>query len=81
MIDVGGKPGIAPDRRCLRAHRHGTRTLLLIQSGNSKKGALIGIARIAGIQGAKRTSELIPLCHLVALTRVAIDFAIDEKNS
>ena len=49
-------------------------TLALIQSGNAKKGDVLGIARIAGIQGAKRTSELIPLCHPLALTRVAIDF-------
>ena len=49
-------------------------TLALIQSGTVKKGDVLGIARIAGIQGAKRTSDLIPLCHPLALTRVAIDF-------
>jgi len=51
-------------------------TLALIQSGNAKKGDVLGIARIAGIQGAKRTSELIPLCHPIALTRVAVEFEI-----
>lgn len=48
-------------------------TLALIQSGNAKKGDVLGIARIAGIQGAKKTSDLIPLCHPLALTRVAIE--------
>jgi cyclic pyranopterin phosphate synthase len=52
-------------------------TLDLIRSGSAKKGDVLGIARIAGIQGAKRTSELIPLCHPVALTRVAVDFEIE----
>lgn len=51
-------------------------TLALIRSGNAKKGDVLGIARIAGIQGAKRTSELIPLCHPVALTRVAVEFEL-----
>ena len=49
-------------------------TLSLIESGNAKKGDVIGIARIAGIQAAKKTSDLIPLCHPLTLTRVALDF-------
>ncbi len=49
-------------------------TLVMVQSGNTKKGDVLGIARIAGIQGAKKTSDLIPLCHPIGLTRVAIDF-------
>jgi cyclic pyranopterin phosphate synthase len=49
-------------------------TLALIATGSAKKGDVLGIARIAGIQGAKRTSDLIPLCHPIALTRVAMDF-------
>jgi cyclic pyranopterin phosphate synthase len=53
-------------------------TLALIQSGNAKKGDVLGIARIAGIQAAKKTSDLIPLCHPLAITRVAVEFAIDE---
>ena len=56
-------------------------TLALIESGTAKKGDVLGIARIAGIQGAKRTSELIPLCHPLALTRVAVDFKIDAAAS
>ena len=49
-------------------------TLAVIQSGTAKKGDVLGIARIAGIQAAKKTSDLIPLCHPLALTRVAVDF-------
>lgn len=51
-------------------------TFALIQAGSAKKGDVLGVARIAGIQGAKRTSELIPLCHPIALTRVAVEFEL-----
>src|SRR5262249_47524348 len=53
-------------------------TFELIRKGEAKKGDVIGIARIAAIQGAKRTADLIPLCHPLALTRVAVDFELDE---
>lgn len=77
MVDVGGKAethriAIASGRIRMKAE-----TLALIQSGNTKKGDVLGIARIAAIMGAKRTSDLIPLCHPLALTRVAVEFAID----
>ena len=55
--------------------------LALITSGTAKKGDVLGIARIAGIQGAKKTSDLIPLCHPIALTRVAVDFQVQEEQS
>jgi cyclic pyranopterin phosphate synthase len=55
-------------------------TLAMIESGNAKKGDVLGIARIAGIQGAKKTSDLIPLCHPIALTRVAMDFSIHTQT-
>ena len=55
-------------------------TLALIKSGNAKKGDVLGIARIAGIQGAKRTSDLMPLCHPIALTRVTVEFAIEAET-
>ncbi len=55
-------------------------TFALVQSGNAKKGDVLGIARIAGIQAAKKTSDLIPLCHPLALTRVALAFSMDEQN-
>ena len=56
-------------------------TLRLIESGTAKKGDVLGIARIAGIQAAKKTSDLIPLCHPLALTRVAVDFGVDAQAS
>lgn len=56
-------------------------TLALILSGTAKKGDVLGIARIAGIQGAKKTSDLIPLCHPIALTRVAVEFEVDEAST
>ncbi len=55
-------------------------TLTIIQSGSAKKGDVLGIARIAGIQAAKKTSDLIPLCHPLALTRVALEFSIDASQ-
>ena len=56
-------------------------TLSIILAGNAKKGDVLGIARVAGIMAAKKTSDLVPLCHPLALTRVAIDFTPDEKNA
>ena len=53
-------------------------TLALILSGDAKKGDVLGTARIAGILAAKRTHELIPLCHPIALTRIALDLAADD---
>ena len=55
-------------------------TLAIIEAGSAKKGDVLGIARIAGIQAAKKTSDLIPLCHPLALTRVAIDFVADKTD-
>jgi len=78
MVDVGDKPvtrrmAIAQGRIEMNAS-----TLALIQSGTAKKGDVLGIARIAGIQAAKKTSDLIPLCHPLALTRVTVEFEIHE---
>lgn len=56
-------------------------TLAIIEQGTAKKGDVLGIARIAAIMAAKRTSDLIPLCHPLALTRVTVDFSIDAKQS
>lgn len=56
-------------------------TLALIASGSAKKGDVLGIARIAGIMAAKKTSDLIPLCHPLALTRVAVDFELIEADN
>ncbi len=56
-------------------------TFDLISSGSSKKGDVLGVARIAAIQGAKRTAELIPLCHPIPLTRLAVEFTLDRQNN
>ena len=56
-------------------------TFALVQSGTAKKGDVLGIARIAGIQAAKKTSDLIPLCHPLALTRVAVEFELLPSDS
>jgi len=74
MVDVGAKP--ATHRVAVAGGRIEMQpaTLALIESGNAKKGDVLGIARIAGIMAAKKTSELIPLCHPLALSRVAIEF-------
>ena len=81
MVDVGGK---ASTRRVAVATGRIEMlpaTLALITSGTAKKGDVLGIARIAGIQGAKKTSDLIPLCHPIALTRVAVDFEVQAENA
>ncbi|MBS0408101.1 MAG: cyclic pyranopterin monophosphate synthase MoaC [Proteobacteria bacterium] len=74
MVDVGDKP--ATHRVAVAGGRIEMQpaTLALIESGNAKKGDVLGIARVAGIMAAKKTSDLIPLCHPLALSRVAIDF-------
>lgn len=56
-------------------------TLALIESGDAKKGDVLGVARIAAIQGAKRTAELIPLCHPIPLTRVGVEFSIERNRT
>jgi cyclic pyranopterin phosphate synthase len=56
-------------------------TLALIKNGDAKKGDVLGIARIAAIQGSKRTSDLIPLCHPISLTKVSVTFDINDKNT
>jgi cyclic pyranopterin phosphate synthase len=81
MVDVGAKAvthRIARASGCICMQQS---TLALIASGSAAKGDVIGVARIAAIQAAKRTSELIPLCHPLPLTRVAVDFEIDSAAS
>jgi len=80
MVDVSHKASthrvaVAGGRILMQAA-----TLALIQAGHAKKGDVLGIARIAGIQGAKKTSDLIPLCHPLALTRVAVEFSVLEGD-
>lgn len=79
MVDVGDK---AHTRRIAIASgiiSMQPATLQLIKNGDAKKGDVLGIARIAAIQGSKRTPDLIPLCHPISLTKVAVTFEIDEK--
>ena len=81
MVDVGGKPAthriaVASGRITMREE-----TLALIESGSAKKGDVLGVARLAGIMGAKKTSELIPLCHPLALTRIAVEFQLKPAAS
>ncbi len=81
MVDVGAKP---PTRRVAIAAgriRMLPATLELVRSGGARKGDVLGVARVAAIQGAKRTSELVPLCHPVALTSVAVEFSVDDAAS
>jgi cyclic pyranopterin phosphate synthase len=79
MVDVGAKP---VTERTATARARVTMlpaTAALIQSGGAKKGDVLAVARIAGIMAAKRTHELIPLCHPLSLTRVEVDITPDEK--
>jgi cyclic pyranopterin phosphate synthase len=78
MVDVGAKAATARVAVAEGAIRMQRATLDLIAQGSAKKGDVIGVARIAAIQAAKRTSELIPLCHPIALTRVAAEFTLDD---
>lgn len=81
MVDVGSKAAthrIAVATGRIEMHEA---TLALIESGTAKKGDVLGIARIAGIQAAKKTSELIPLCHPLALTRVAVELQARPPGS
>lgn len=81
MVDVGTKAETARVARAGGSIFMKPETLALIRSGSSKKGDVLGVARIAAIQAAKRTGDLIPLCHPVALTRVAAELIVDEANS
>ena len=81
MVDVGSKPATKRIALASGIIAMLPATLKLIQQGDAKKGDVLGVARIAAIQGSKKTSELIPLCHPIALTKVSITFEIDEKNS
>lgn len=81
MVDVGEK---AETRRVARAAGcivMQPETLALIREGGAKKGDVLGIARIAAIQASKRTADLIPLCHPLSLTRVAVEFLIEAERN
>jgi cyclic pyranopterin phosphate synthase len=81
MVDVGAKDNthriaVTSGHICMQPD-----TLKLIMEGGHKKGDVLGIARIAGIMAAKKTADLVPLCHPLALTRIAIEFDIDQDSN
>jgi cyclic pyranopterin monophosphate synthase len=77
MVDVGDKVDTVREASAEGFVRMLPDTLALIQSGNAKKGDVIGAARIAGIMAAKKTHDLIPLCHPLMLTKVTVDIDVD----
>jgi cyclic pyranopterin phosphate synthase len=81
MVDTTGKAETERVAVAKGEVRMKPKTLRLIAEGNAPKGDVLATAKIAGIMGAKRTHDLIPLCHPLPLTQVEIDFAIDEENS
>ncbi len=81
MVDVGAKDETARRAVAGGSIRMLPATLAIVRAGSAKKGDVLGIARIAAIQAAKRTGELIPLCHPIALTKVSVDFDVDERGS
>jgi cyclic pyranopterin phosphate synthase len=78
MVDVSEKPDSARLAVAKGEVRMEKATLALIREGQLKKGDVLGIAEVAGVMAAKRTSELIPLCHPLALSKVQVDLALDE---
>jgi len=77
MVDVSDKPAtarVAIAEGCIRMTRE---TFDIMTKGHAKKGDVLGVARLAGIMGAKKTADLIPLCHPLAITRVAVDLTPD----
>jgi cyclic pyranopterin phosphate synthase len=81
MVDIADKAATA--RRAVAAGRilMQAQTLELIQQGGHKKGDVLGVARVAGIMATKRTADLVPMCHPLALTHVSVEFGIDVEQS
>ena len=81
MVDVGAKQVTARKAVAEGMISMKPETLVMIEQGNHKKGDVLSVARIAGIMGAKRTADLVPLCHPIMLTNVNIDLEIDQNNN
>lgn len=79
MVDVGSKDSTLRIARATGAIRMNQSTLEVIRANGMKKGDVLGVARIAGIMAAKKTSELIPLCHSIALSDVGVEFTLDDS--
>lgn len=80
MVDVGGKE---TTHRVARAHgfiKMNEETYKMMREGGAKKGDVIGVARIAGIMAAKKTSEIIPLCHNILIQGIGIEFKFEDEN-
>ncbi len=77
MVDVSDKPATARTATAEGLVRMSAETLALVTEGRAGKGDVLGVARLAGIMGAKRTADLIPLCHPLALTKVALELTTD----
>ncbi|WP_374348190.1 cyclic pyranopterin monophosphate synthase MoaC [Chitinimonas sp.] len=81
MVDVGAKPETHRLAVAAGSIRMQASTFALLERGDAKKGDVLGVARLAGIMAAKRTGELIPLCHPLPLTAVSVEFALDAAHS
>ena len=81
MVDVGHKPESNRTAIATGKIEMLPETLRLIQAGEHKKGDVIGVARIAGIMAAKKTAELIPLCHPIGLDKISVDFEVNEREN
>lgn len=80
MVDVGDKPATARQATAEGRIRLSPEALALVRDASAKKGDVLAVARVAGIMAAKRTADLIPLCHPLPLSRVAIDLAVTETG-
>ena len=78
MVDVGGKPVTTREATATGRITMSAEALQAIRDGSARKGDVLAVARVAGIMAAKRTSELIPLCHSLPLTRVSLDLALGD---
>lgn len=81
MVDIGGKADTQRLARAAGRVRMKAETLRLIRAGDIKKGDVLAVARIAGVMAAKRAAELIPLCHPLSLTSIAVDLKLNEGES
>lgn len=81
MVDVGEKNVTERVAKAAATITMLPETLKLIQDGKAKKGDVLGVARLAGIMAAKKTADLIPLCHPLALTHVGVEFTINESDN
>ena len=80
MVDVGGKEETKREAVARGSIFMSPECLAMVEEGTMKKGDVLGVARVAGIMGAKRTSELVPLCHLLNLTKLTVDFEIKKET-